>query len=289
MTAIPNTSVDSLVAVPTSSVKTDQPLVNSGLFRQFVPLDFFKRRALSRKKHGHAPPAHSKVSLASLPPSASIQSFCPPPYDQGALGSCTANAFCGAHKILQNIHGVKPLFEPSRLYFYYRERLVEGTLSYDAGADVVSGEQIAQSTGVCSESLWPYLIDQYRSVPPAACDADALHHKISGFADIALDGNQVQNIKAAIAAQSPVLLAIAVYQSFESDTVASTGVVPLPNVAVEQLLGGHEVVAVAYDDASQTFTFLNSWGNWGLAGFGTLPYGYLSNSNLGQEFTCIQL
>jgi C1A family cysteine protease len=80
-----------------------------------------------------------------------------------------------------------------------------------------------------------------------------------------------------------------VYESFESQSVASTGHAPMPKPK-EPLLGGHAVVAVGYDDSKQWFVVRNSWGtNWGLSGYFTMPYAYLLDGNLSDDFWTIRL
>jgi C1A family cysteine protease len=58
----------------------------------------------------------------------------------------------------------------------------------------------------------------------------------------------------------------------------------------EAVLGGHAVLCVGYDDATQRFIVRNSWGsNWGQAGYFTIPYAYLLNENLADDFWTISL
>ena len=68
-----------------------------------------------------------------------------------------------------------------------------------------------------------------------------------------------------------------VYDSFESDTVAATGIVPMPGPD-ESCLGGHCVYCVGYDDGNLSFLCVNSWGNgWGQKGLFQMPYAYLTD------------
>jgi C1A family cysteine protease len=65
-----------------------------------------------------------------------------------------------------------------------------------------------------------------------------------------------------------------VYESFESQQVAKSVVVPMPAKS-EKLLGGHAILAVGYNDAEQRFIVRNSWGtSWGMQGYFTIPYAH---------------
>ena len=69
-----------------------------------------------------------------LPHEYDLRPSMPPVYDQGQLGSCTGNAIAGAMEYERDRQGL-PDFVPSRLFIYYNERALEGTVSSDAGAD----------------------------------------------------------------------------------------------------------------------------------------------------------
>jgi C1A family cysteine protease len=86
----------------------------------------------------------------------------------------------------------------------------------------------------------------------------------------------------------PVVFGFSVYESFESDEVAKTGTVLMPDKS-EQLLGGHAVVLCGYDDETKRFLVRNSWGEeWGQAGYFTLPYEYVTDPNLASDFWVVQ-
>src|SRR6266403_3711889 len=98
-----------------------------------------------------APPAF----LRALPPRVDLRSKCPPVYDQGQLGSCTANAIGAAFQFNQKKEKLTS-FVPSRLFIYYNERDMEGTVAQDAGAYIRDGIKSVNKLGACPEPLWPY-------------------------------------------------------------------------------------------------------------------------------------
>src|SRR5438105_15827754 len=101
---------------------------------------------------------------------------CPPVYDQGALGSCTANAIAGALEFDQMKQELADVFEPSRLFIYYNERVMEGTVDEDSGAMLRDGIKTVAKQGAPHEPLWPYVISKFRSKPSAKAYADAARH-----------------------------------------------------------------------------------------------------------------
>jgi C1A family cysteine protease len=49
-------------------------------------------------------------------------------------------------------------------------------------------------------------------------------------------------------------------------------------------------MAVGYDDSQQRFIVRNSWGaNWGMKGYFTMPYAYLTEQNLSSDFWTVRL
>ena len=139
---------------------------------------------------------------------------------------------------------------------------------------------------MCPETPdWPYDITKFAQKPSAQALSDALHHKAVSYQRLV---NTLTQMKGCLASGYPFVFGFSVYASFESPTVAQTGVVPMPQPN-EQLLGGHAVLAVGYDDAQQRFTVRNSWGpNWGTAGYFTIPYAYLTDGNLADDFWTVR-
>jgi C1A family cysteine protease len=218
--------------------------------------------------------------LAALPAQVDLRDQCPAVYDQGQLGSCTANAIGGAFEF-DLLRQKAPDFVPSRLFVYYNERVQENTVGSDAGAQIRDGIKSVAKLGVCAESEWPYDIGQFTVKPSAQCYTDALTHRVTSYQRVAQLPNQ---LKGCLAHGNPFVFGITVYESFESEQVAKTGEVPMPG-AGEQVLGGHAILAVGYDDSTQRFTVRNSWGTgWGIGGYFTIPYAYLIDRSLASDF-----
>ncbi len=133
----------------------------------------------------------------------------------------------------------------------------------------------------CPEDSWKYDTAEFAVQPPADCYQEAANNKALSYQRVP---QTLTSLKGCLAHGHPVVFGFQVYESFESQQVASTGDVPLPSTG-EQLLGGHAVMAVGYDDSTSRFLVRNSWGaNWGQAGYCTMPYPYLTESNLANDF-----
>ena len=223
--------------------------------------------------------------LKALPAQTDLRSQCPSVYDQGQLGSCTANAIAAAIEFERMRQKLQD-FMPSRLFIYYNERVMEGTVDSDSGAQIRDGIKSVATQGDCPEAEWPYDISKFADKPLAACYNDAAKVKAVAYSSIVQSLNQ---LKGCLAAGFPFVFGFTVYESFESQAVAETGVVPMPGPN-EQVLGGHAVLAVGYDDSQQRFLVRNSWNTtWGMQGYFTIPYSYLTDQNLAADFWTIRL
>lgn len=218
-----------------------------------------------------------------LPRSVDLRAQCSSVENQGALGSCTANALVGALEYLQIKDG-RAATDLSRLFVYYNERAIEGTVSQDSGAMLRDGIKSLASLGVCAERLWPYAIARFAQRPPRACYSRALQHRITDYQRL----STLLDMRNCLASGYPFVFGFTVYESFESAAVAKSGTVNLPRSG-EAVLGGHAVVAVGYDDHSKRFALRNSWGlGWGMRGYFTMPYDYLAARNLSDDFWTVR-
>jgi C1A family cysteine protease len=238
-----------------------------------------------------------RTVLSALPDSVDLSEKCPPVYDQGQIGSCTANAIAAAFEFDLIRQGLAD-FLPSRLFIYYNERRIEGHVATDSGAQIRDGVKSVHRQGVCTESLWPYddtpadvegvfaPTSRARQRPDPACYTAAAKNTVTTYHRAVRDLDQ---LRGCLADGFPVVFGFSVYTSFESRQVADTGVMPMPRPG-EDLLGGHAVLAVGYDDASQHFLVRNSWGkDWGKGGYFTMPYAYLSETSLSSDFWTLRI
>ena len=210
----------------------------------------------------------------------------PPVYDQGQLGSCTANAVGAALEYDAMLDGADP-GTPSRLFIYYCERQLEGSLGQgDTGAMGRDGFKAARRYGAPPETDWPYDIAQYADDPPQQAWSDAAAHKLTKhYKSVPRSLNQFRLV---LSNQQTIAFGFSVYESFESPEVAKTGIVPMPSPDEKQM-GGHEVLAVGYLADQPNYVLVrNSWGsNWGLGGYFLMPWQYLLSTDLASDFRTI--
>lgn len=227
----------------------------------------------------------SALNTTGLPKLVDLRAKCPAIYNQGNLGSCTANALAGIFEFEMMRQNLPSIFLPSRLFIYYNERVIEGTVDTDSGAELRDGMKTLAKQGVCPETMWPYVISRFTNKPTPTCYKAALKNLAVKYMRVRQDLNQ---LKGTLAMGIPVVFGFTVYDSFESPTVAKTGIVPMPGPD-EGVLGGHAVILVGYDDAKKMFIVRNSWGTkWGLKGYFYMPYAYVTDTSLCSDFWMIQ-
>jgi len=211
-----------------------------------------------------------------------LRSYCSPIENQGSLGSCTGQAIAGAIELL-NKRNRKPT-DVSRLFIYYYERLLLGTVNYDSGAYIRDGIKATNHYGASLESYWPYDIRKFKQEPISEAKTDALKRKVTRYERV-LDFNGCID---ALSNGYPVIMGFRVYDSFMSKNVAKTGIMPYPNTKREKLLGGHAVLLVGYNKTKKVFIARNSWGtNWGDKGYFYMPFDVIK-PNMSSDYWIIK-
>ena len=210
-------------------------------------------------------------SSAILPSHMDLSEYMPPVLDQGELGSCASNATSNILRHLLKKEG-KTEFQPSRLYIYFNTRVnVEHSpVDEDTGVCIRDVCKALSKYHACSETIWPYIISRFSIAP-----------SLEAFKNAELD----KQVKYAYVPQD--------LESIKRQTTMETGVIPMPDVQNEKCLGGHAIALTGYSDETKRFTIQNSWGtSVGLPekrGFFTIPYEYVLDPNLAQDFWVVSL
>jgi C1A family cysteine protease len=248
-----------------------------------------KRRLVLKRDNYDPRDKVVRSKAVQLPPYSSLEEWTPSVADQGQLGACTAFTAVEMTEMLikkywewiPNKSVPADKVQLSQLFQYYNERVIEGDTSEDNGADSRTMMQTAVGTGFCLDSLWPYHVSKFAEQPPAECYS-SIHVKPGAYHRV-LD---LETAKSVIYSGYPVSIGVTLYESFQSEEVANTGLVPMPGPN-EQIDGGHEMWLFAYSDTKvvcgQTgaFKVRNHWSrDWGEQGNCWMPYSYIGNAQL---------
>jgi len=229
--------------------------------------------------------AHQSV-VRRLPAIVDLRRHCPPVYDQLHLNSCSANAIAAALRYDELREGRRNVPSPSRLFIYYNERVLANLVGTNGPVCLRDGYRAVSKMGACPEAMWPYLVRRFRRTPTEACFRAARRYRAIAYYRIR---RSVAQLRACLAERFPFVMAIAVHASMMGREVRRTGLVPMPT-RHDRLRGGHAVLAVGYDDTMARFLLRNSWGGgWGQAGYCTMPYAYLLDGGLSDDFWTVRL
>ena len=197
--------------------------------------------------------------------------------DQGNLGACTG--FGCARVAWWGLLAVGPHPQPSALFQYYNERVLDGDVGDDAGSSISTGLAALKQFGICPESDWPYDVGAFATRAPQKAYDDALTQQ--ALQEERLDGGTLaQNLMDALFNQRiPVVFGTDLFQQFESAQAAQTGVITMPPPRARSI-GGHCMVIRGWDQASPcgrpAWKVMNSWGGWGDGGACWIPFDYIA-------------
>jgi C1A family cysteine protease len=224
-----------------------------------------------------------QATAKSNPKIVDLRLYCSTIENQGSLGSCTGQSIAGAIELLNKRNG-NPT-DVSRLFIYYYERLMLGTINYDSGAYIRDGIKATNKYGASLERYWPYDIKRFKQEPINEAKIDAQQRKVTRY-------ERVLNFNGCIDALSngyPVVMGFRVYDSFMTASVAKTGNMPYPNTKRERLLGGHAVLLVGYNQTKKMFIARNSWGTgWGDKGYFYMPFNVVTNTGMSSDYWIIK-
>lgn len=220
---------------------------------------------------------------SEFPPEMDLRAHMSPIVDQGELGSCTANAIVSGFREFMELKSGNPYTALSRLFLYWHERELEGSVNEDSGAFIRDGMKTLVDIGVSPETDFPYNTKTFTETPTQQAEADAGQFKITSYHRV-MDLN---GVKASLVEGYPVVMGMTVFSSFESDAVANTGMVPFPG-RFEQNLGGHAMLIVGYKIIGRTEYLIvrNSWGpSWGDKGYCYIPTSFISHNFINDLWT----
>jgi len=217
----------------------------------------------------------SKIVKAS--PTKLVVSYLPPILNQGSWGSCVANAF--SFTVSKQTRSNIVL---SRLFLYNICRSIDySPLNRDVGTTIRSACQAITNYGVCKENIHPYVSANLSRLPSLTAFQNSRRFRQFTYLFINQDVTSIKNSLATY--DSPIIFGIMIYPSFMSPP--KNGIIPMPDLTKERLLGGHCMTIVGYDDSTQMFMCSNSWGTgWGSNGYCYIPYNYITNSSLARDF-----
>ncbi len=251
-----------------------------------------------RRDRRYVPPP--KV-VRALPSRVDLKEHCPPVYHQGHVNSCTAHAIAAAIQFdekkqsalekkkrmrrsqIQSRSGQAHMFMPSRLFIYYNGRAMGHSVESDDGAEIRNVLKSVKKRGVCHEALWPYRKGKLRHRPWRKCYTAAA--KYPGLTYFRVRRTLPQ-LKACLASGYPFIFGFTVYKSFKK--AKHTGRTSMPQ-RHDRIENYHAVLAVGYEDTQRRFIVRNSWGSkWGTRGYFTLPYDYLTDRHLSEDFWTVR-
>jgi len=179
--------------------------------------------------------------------------------DQASEGSPVAFTVAAA---LEN-----SLFQNDNIKVSISPRYIYNSINYKngQGAFFVDAFNFLSKTGAIEESSWPYKGGEFSKDPPASV-ANAKHYKISKYKTVKLDINSFKSI---LLTNNCIIVGIIAYNTIVE---SKDGVYQTPK-SNDQIIGGHGVCIVGYDDTKKLLKFRNSWGvSWGDKGYGYIKY-----------------
>lgn len=207
----------------------------------------------------------------NLPQSVDLSAELPHPGDQGEQNSCTGWAVAYAVKSFQEHRELgwafneKHLFSPTFLY----NQLNHGE---DRGAVLDDVIKLLIYEGAVPLSLMPYHDDDYTTQPD-----EEIKEVAQGFRSLShrrINEQDVNQLKSFLAAGEPIVLSVYMYENFSRRNMAKSG--NIYSEAVGDMVGGHAIVTVGYNDDKHAIKVLNSWGKrWGENGYGWIDYDFV--------------
>jgi hypothetical protein len=207
------------------------------------------------------------------------KNFFPEIANQGKIESCVPTCISTLYyyyTVKQNNH-LK--IRISRLYLYYKVREVYSEIDKDNGSTIQDCINELVVNGAPPEFIYPYNIDNIFEPP---CDLSinlSKYCKCLGF-------NKIDRfkIKKYLSNDDPIICGIKIFFDIHDKEIGKTGIIPSP-ITNSIIISGHCILIVGYNDNTQQYKFINSWGEkWGDNGCGYIGYDYIYNYRFSDEF-----
>ena len=229
-----------------------------------------------------------------VPDAASVKQFFPAVFDQGDIGSCTANAGIGEmESAWKRGHG--SFLDLSRLDLYQQSLQHDGNWGQDAGSYNSTVLWVLTKKGVATERLWPYDTRKLAVRPPASVPANRPYHVAKVAYDVPNDDGGLAVMRCIALLKRGVIAGGYVYNGIfnpKYDPATKKFYIPMPS---GRPVGGHAIGYVSYDKnlvisgIKGWVEIRNSWSEaWGDHGYGWMPMAYAFNPRQMEDFGCIQ-
>jgi hypothetical protein len=211
------------------------------------------------------------VNLSSIDHSSEMPGI----YNQGKQGSCTgfSNSYYNAYQEYKN-HGFKKMFSPAYIY----NQINNGV---DDGATMESALYLLKDKGVCFWDTMLYNQFDFLTQPNQAQHQEASNYKAKEVYYLSADINGLKSYLE----NDCFEIGLSIYNDFINLNDSNNQV--FDNIS-GQMLGGHAICVVGFDDSKQAFKIINSWGTgWGNDGYGYISYS-IWNSVVGDRMYCME-
>lgn len=271
----PSAAANTADGAAVMAAEAKKPFVANGEVRHFGYNTERYQGVLSKTAH---PVKLHRQGL--LPDHVDNRQWCPPVYNQGQLGACTAFSMTkGLREYMQRKNG-EANTELSAMWMYYEERkhMGEQYITQDSGANMSDGMWVLENEGASPDNFCPYVPNAFTDKPRQSAYDHAAAWKTHKTVELA----DFDSVKTALSEGKPVVFGFTVYLRFQF--IGKDGKMSMP-WKFEPAMGGHAVMAVGYDDASQSLIVRNSWGpEWGDKGYFYMPYKFAMDNKKAMEW-----
>jgi C1A family cysteine protease len=201
--------------------------------------------------------------------------------DQGNLGSCVGFASVAMKEGQEKEEHDKEVlagkkdhrdgkeYDYSEAWVYWNCKKIDPWPG-EEGTDLRSAMKVLNTIGVPTEKAWPYSDNKLDIGEPASWANLIARWAVTGsYWSI----STLTELKEALV-DSPVMIGVPVFEEWYEP---ASGVIAYP-ANPDDVLGGHAICVVGYDDEKQLVKFKNSWSiYWGDKGYGYLSYKYIND------------